>query len=101
MHSCSFLAVLNAQKELIEQTAIHSHGRRAEDRMELTSALEVEDTDISAVFTNTFELSGFAPCSSGSDSRLEDASGSGESQKPCDTGKMVSVPPDIRRTETC
>ena len=95
VHSCSFLAVLNAQTVLVERTTMRTHGRRAADnRVQFTTALELEGGRTSPHLAEAFELSEFAPSSSGSYSRgaLEPhASGSGESQRPRERGERVST----------
>ena len=98
VHSCSFLAVLNAQAELVGRTAGHTRGRRAASSpVQFTTALEPEAAQMSPPQSaDAFELSEFAPRSSGSDLRRggvePQASGSGERPaRPRAPGEMVSI----------
>ena len=76
VHSCSFLAVLNAETELMEQTALHAAGNAAQ----FTTAIEVEEAHPSSHLA-TFEPSELSR-SSGWVSR------GGKSQRVCDPGKV-------------
>ena len=97
VHSCSFLAVLNAQAELVGRMAGPSRGRRAASSpVQFTTALEPSPAQTGPQSADAFELSEFAPRSSGSDLRrggLEpQASGSGERPaRPRAPGEMVSI----------